>query len=34
MTLEEKVGQMAQITLDVITEGDNVFSSDEPLKLD
>lgn len=34
MTLEEKVGQMAQITLDVITKGDNEFSSDEPLTLD
>lgn len=34
MTLEEKVGQMAQVTLDVITQGDNQFSSDEPLQLD
>lgn len=34
MTLEEKVGQMAQVTLDVITQGENEFSSDEPLKLD
>lgn len=34
MTLEEKVGQMAQVTLDVITEGPNVFASNEPLKLD
>ncbi|RJE74616.1 glycoside hydrolase family 3 N-terminal domain-containing protein [Reichenbachiella sp. MSK19-1] len=33
MTLEEKVGQMAQVTLDVITEGDTEFSSYEPLKL-
>lgn len=34
MTLEEKVGQMAQITMDVITEGKDRFSSYEPLKLD
>ncbi len=34
MTLEEKVGQMAQITLDVITKGPNKLSSDEPLELD
>jgi len=34
MTLEEKVGQMAQVTLDVITEGENVYVSDEPLELD
>ncbi|UII20647.1 glycoside hydrolase family 3 N-terminal domain-containing protein [Fulvivirga ligni] len=34
MTLEEKVGQMAQITLDVIGKGDNIYSSYEPLKLD
>ncbi|WP_255397215.1 glycoside hydrolase family 3 N-terminal domain-containing protein [Reichenbachiella sp. 5M10] len=34
MTLEEKVGQMAQLTLDVITKGDDVFSSYEPLELD
>ncbi|MBC5775178.1 glycoside hydrolase family 3 C-terminal domain-containing protein [Pontibacter sp. KCTC 32443] len=34
MTLEEKVGQMAQITLDVVGKGDNRFSSYEPLKLD
>lgn len=33
MTLEEKVGQMAQITLDVITDGKNRSSSDEPVKL-
>ncbi|MCV9385517.1 glycoside hydrolase family 3 N-terminal domain-containing protein [Reichenbachiella ulvae] len=33
MTLEEKVGQMAQITLDVISKGDNVYSSYEPLQL-
>ncbi|OHX68484.1 beta-glucosidase [Flammeovirga pacifica] len=34
LTLEEKVGQMTQITLDVITKGENVFVSDEPLSLD
>ncbi len=34
MTLEEKVGQMAQVTLDVITKGPNEFASDEPLTLD
>lgn len=33
MTLEEKVGQMAQITLDVITNGKDRFSSDEPVIL-
>lgn len=34
MTLEEKVGQMAQITLDVVGKGDNRFSSFEPFELD
>jgi beta-glucosidase len=34
MTLEEKVGQMAQITLDVLCRGDNRFSSYEPAELD
>ena len=34
MTLQEKVGQMAQITLDVITIGKNRYSSDEPVLLD
>ncbi|KQC34585.1 glycoside hydrolase family 3 [Nonlabens sp. YIK11] len=34
MTIEEKVGQMAQITLDVITKGKNEMESDEPLELD
>ncbi|WP_211093193.1 glycoside hydrolase family 3 N-terminal domain-containing protein [Flammeovirga agarivorans] len=34
LTLEEKVGQMTQITLDVITKGKNAFESDEPLSLD
>ena len=34
MTLEEKVGQMAQITLDVVGKGENRYSSFEPLTLD
>ena len=34
MTIEEKVGQMAQATLDVIGKGDNRYSSFEPLTLD
>jgi beta-glucosidase len=34
MTLEEKVGQMAQITLDVITKGKDRFTSEEPVVLD
>jgi beta-glucosidase len=33
MTIEEKVGQTAQITLDVITQG-NGHSSNEPLQMD
>jgi beta-glucosidase len=34
MTLEEKVGQMVQITLDVVTKGENIKSSYEPVELD
>ena len=34
MSIEEKVGQTAQITLDVITVGDTVWVSDEPVTLD
>ena len=34
MTLEEKVGQMMQVTIDVVTEGDNIYSSYEPVRLD
>ena len=34
MTLEEKVGQMAQITLDVLCTGKDRFSSHEPVELD
>lgn len=34
MTVEEKVGQMTQVTLDVITKGENNTSSTEPVALD
>jgi beta-glucosidase len=34
MTLKEKIGQMAQINLTVITEGPDKWSSFEPIKLD
>jgi len=34
MTLEEKVGQMTQVTLDVLLEGDGPYSSFEPPRLD
>lgn len=34
MTLEEKVGQMAQFTIDVIGKGGNVYFSDEPFEVD
>lgn len=34
MTLEEKVGQMAQITLDVIGNGKNRHASNEPFSID
>lgn len=34
MTLEEKVGQMTQITLDVLGKGGGPYASDEPLTLD
>lgn len=34
MTLEEKVGQMTQITLDVIGNGDSVYSSGYPFAID
>jgi beta-glucosidase len=33
MTLEEKIGQMTQVTLEVLTQGDSIYSSYEPLKL-
>ena len=34
MTLKEKVGQMTQVTLDVIGEGEDRYSSYEPFNLD
>jgi len=34
MSIEEKVGQMAQITLDVIGKGGNRYSADQPISLD
>ena len=34
LTLEEKVGQMAQYTLDVIASGGDLYSSGEPLDID
>ena len=34
LTLEEKVGQMAQFTIDVIAAGGNLYFSDEPLEID
>ncbi len=34
MTLRQKIGQMAQITLDVIGKGDNEFSSFDPFEID
>ncbi|HMM11284.1 MAG TPA: glycoside hydrolase family 3 N-terminal domain-containing protein [Bacteroidales bacterium] len=34
MTLEEKVGQMTQVTLDLLLMGDNPYSSYEPPRLD
>lgn len=34
LTLEEKVGQMAQYTLDVIGKGGDLYTSDEPFEID
>ncbi|MGV8962345.1 MAG: glycoside hydrolase family 3 N-terminal domain-containing protein, partial [Candidatus Saccharimonadaceae bacterium] len=34
MTLEEKVGQMSQFTIDLLGKGGNAFVSDEPFELD
>ncbi|HBG41338.1 MAG TPA: beta-glucosidase, partial [Porphyromonadaceae bacterium] len=34
MTLEEKVGQMGQYTVDVIGKGGNLYASDEPFEID
>lgn len=34
MTVQEKVGQTAQITLDVLTEGETIYTSNEPVCID
>ncbi len=34
MSIEEKVGQTAQLTLDVLTVGPNIYASDEPVHID
>ena len=34
MTLEEKVGQMAQFTIDLIGKGGNAYYSEEPFDID
>ena len=34
MTLEEKVGQMSQFTIDLLGKGGNAFVSDEPFEID
>ncbi|MCW1734964.1 glycoside hydrolase family 3 C-terminal domain-containing protein [Seramator thermalis] len=34
MSIEEKVGQMAQFTIDVLGKGGGVYASDEPFELD
>ncbi|MCE5227375.1 MAG: hypothetical protein LLG05_16150, partial [Porphyromonadaceae bacterium] len=34
MSLEEKVGQMAQYTIDVIGKGGGLYASDEPFEVD
>ncbi|MGL6180241.1 MAG: glycoside hydrolase family 3 N-terminal domain-containing protein [Tannerellaceae bacterium] len=34
MTLQEKVGQMTQLTLDVVTQGDGIYSTNFPVQLD
>lgn len=34
LSLKQKIGQMAQITLDVIGKGSSVYASDEPFQLD
>lgn len=34
LTLEEKVGQMTQLSLDVLGTGGDVYSSDEPFRID
>ena len=34
LTIEEKVGQMSQFTMDVIGKGGNIYYSDEPFEID
>lgn len=34
LTLEEKIGQMTQLTLDVVGKGNSVYQSDMPFRLD
>lgn len=34
MTLEEKIGQMTQLTLDVVTKGNNIYHTAFPLQLE
>lgn len=34
MSLDEKIGQMTQLTLDVVTQGNNVYHTAFPVKLD
>ena len=34
MSLEDKVGQMTQLTLDVITEGESIYHTNFPIRLD
>ena len=34
LSLKEKIGQMTQITIDVVGKGGNVYASDEPFALD
>src|SRR5690554_4326002 len=34
MTIEEKVGQMSQFTVDLIGKGGNAFTSSEPFEID
>ncbi|MBD3592880.1 glycoside hydrolase family 3 N-terminal domain-containing protein [Bacteroides sp. GM023] len=34
MSLEEKIGQMTQLTLDVVTKGESIYHTEFPLRLD
>lgn len=34
MTIEEKIGQMSQFTVDIVGKGGNAFFSDEPFEID